>query len=184
MYHHSTRSAFSILEPGYWKKWSAGPRGHRKTIRKSVELGEIQIDTGASIDTFLAIYQKTKLPHGWKNFLIHRHSRLFAEQSGNLRTYLASAHGKILAGAVFLDDGATSTYLMAFQHPDAKPLHLGLAIVDRWFEESLEADFKYLDFDHMYDAHDPDSYLGYTQFKSGIADHDVRFDSLWIRFFG
>ncbi len=180
-YHHSTRSAFSVLGPEYWKKWSPGPRGHRKAIRKSLESGDIRIDTEAPIEDFLAIYGKTKLPHGWKNFLVHRHERLFAERRGNLRTYLASANGKILAGAVFLDDGPTSTYLMAFQDASAKPLHLGLAIIDRWFEESLVRGFEFLDFDHMHDRYDPDSYLGYTQFKSGLADYDVRFGGLWMR---
>jgi hypothetical protein len=182
-YHHATRSAFSILEPEYWKKWKPWPRGHRNSLRKSLESWEIRIDTWASLESFLAAYEKTALPHDWKGYLVARQKFLSGQNDGNIRIYLASINGEVLAGAIFLDDFPTSTYLVAFQEPSAKRHHLWLALVDRWFEESLSKGFKYLDFDHMRDAFDPASYAGYTEFKSGLADYDARFENVWVRWF-
>lgn len=53
-----------------------------------------------------------------------------------MRCFLVSMNGEIVAGAVFLDDFLTSTYLIAFQDKKAKPYHLGLAILDYWHEDS------------------------------------------------
>lgn len=183
MYHHSARSAFSVLTPEYWKKWGTGPRGHRNAIRKKIESGEISVDTDATLENFLAAYQKTALPHGWKRYLTNRQKYLSGLGDGNVRIFLASIRGEVLAGAVFLDDFPTSTYLIAFQDAKARKSHLGLALVDAWFQDSLSKGFEFLDFDHMKDPLDSASYAGYTEFKSGIADYDMSFDSVWLKWF-
>jgi hypothetical protein len=98
LYHHSTRSAFSVLDgPEYWKKWSPGPRGHRNTIRKMVTSGKIRIDTNASLEDFLAAYEKTILPHRWKRYFIARQKFLSSQNDGNIRIYLAFVENKALA---------------------------------------------------------------------------------------
>lgn len=40
-----------------------------------------------------------------------------------------------------------------------------------------------MDLDHMQDVLDKKSYAGYTQFKSEIADFDVKFWNVWMKFF-
>ncbi len=183
-YHHSTRSAFSVLDTReYWKKWSSNARGHRNKIKKEIESWIITIDTETSLANFLEVYKKTKLRHKWKAYNIWRQKYLSKNHSANIRIYTASIDGDILAGAIFLDDAPTSTYLIAFQDDRAKSHHLWLALLDRWFSESENLGYRYLDLDHMGDDFDPRSYEGYTKFKSEIADYELSFRKVWMKIF-
>ncbi len=181
-YHHSTRSAFSVLDAWeYWRKWSSSARGHRSKIQKEITSGTIRIDTEARLNDFLRIYKKTRVSHWWKSYLIFRQQYLSKSYPEKIRIYLAYLEWECLAGAIFLDDFPTSTYLIAFQDPRGKSHHLGLALIDQWFSESQELGFQFLDLDHMRDTLDPLSYAGYTEFKSGIADYEVRFRDFYMR---
>ena len=183
-FHHSTRSAFSVLESEeYWKKWQPNARNHRNKIQKYILDGKIYIDTNASWEDFRKIYKQTKIPHGYKWYLIWRQEFFQKNAPEDFRIFLAYIDGVPQAGAIFLDDHPTSTYLIAFQNPDAKKYHLGLAIIDRWFLDSQKWGYKYMDFDHMKDILDPISYAGYTRFKSEIADYDVKFWRFWMKIF-
>ncbi len=93
--------------------------------------------------------------------------------------YLAKSGNEVLAGAVYLDFSPTSVYLIAFLEPRGKSYHLGTAIIDRWFRDSLEQGFTYLDFDHMRDIGDPSSYQGYTDFKSEFAEYEIAHENVW-----
>ncbi len=182
LYHHSTRSAFSMLDtPEYYKKWSSKARWHRNKIQKECETWKISIDTNTNLEDFLAVYKKTKIHHKWKAYNIWRQKYLSKNHSANIRIYTASVDGVILAWAIFLDDHPTSTYLIAFQDDAGKPYHLGLTIIDRWFLESQKLGYQYLDFDHMRSIFDPFSYEGYTKFKSEIADYELSFWDLWVK---
>ncbi len=55
--------------------------------------------------------------------------------------------------------------------------------MDRWFADSQKLRYRYLDLDHMKDVLDNSSYAGYTQFKSEIADFDVKFPKVWMKIF-
>ena len=181
-FHHSTRSAFSVLDvQEYWKKWQSNMRGHRSKIHKLLQSGKISINTNASWEEFHLAYEKTKLPHGYKRYLIYRQNFLMNKHPEDFRIFLASVDGEVLAGAIFLDDCPTSTYLIAFQNNEAKRYHLGLALIDRWFADSYTLGYRYLDFDHMKDIFDSSGYAGYTQFKGEIADYDVRFWRVFMK---
>jgi hypothetical protein len=184
LYHHSTRSAFSVLDTTeYWKKWSSNARWHRNKIQKEILKGAININTDATLEEFLDAYRKTKIHHKWKSYNIWRQKFLSKNNSANIRIYTASVDWVILAGAIFLDDAPTSTYLIAFQDDAWKKHHLGLAIIDAWFSASQKLWYQYLDLDHMKDILDPSSYIWYTKFKSEIADHEIFFHKLFMRFF-
>jgi hypothetical protein len=182
-FHHSNRSSFSLLESTeYPKKWSSNARNHWKQIKKNKENGKIKIEE-VDIDTWISVYQKTHVPHKHKRYhasVVLRLSKLHPE---NLRLVFAYLDDIPLAGAIFLDEAPTSVYFVAFQDERAKPYHLGLALIDWWFADSLAKWYKYLDFDHMWSPGDPESYKGYTQFKSELADYEVEFDEVWWRWF-
>lgn len=154
-----------------------------RKIRKEIDAGIITIDTTTPLEDFIIAYRKTPVHHKWKRYNIYRQKYLSEHFPENIRIYTASIDGEILAGAIFLDDMPTSTYLIAFQHDRAKSHHLGLALIDRWFRESVLLGYRYLDFDHMQDTLDPSSYSGYTRFKSELADYELRFPNLWMRLF-
>lgn len=181
-YLHSTRSAFSILDtPEYWKKWSSNARGHRNKLLRMIDEWKIEIKTNATLEEFLEVYESVKTPHPYKKYFIKRQRFLDKYSNANIRYYIAFVDGVALAGAVFLDDLPTSTYLIAFQDVRGKSYHLGLAIIDRWFAESQELGYKYLDLDHMKDVFDPMSYSGYTKFKSEIADYELKWREVWVK---
>jgi hypothetical protein len=181
---HSSRSAFSILDrPDYWNKWTTSARAHRRRILQNIENGTIEISTTCSLDDFLRIYQDTPV-HDREKFSRIRMTRKLLENSESwYRIYTASVWGRVLAGAIFIDEGVTSEYWVSFYHPDSHPYHLGIALLDRWMLDSREKSIKYCDLDHMRDQWQSVSYAGYTQFKSSIADHDVYFHDMWIKFF-
>lgn len=184
LYHHSTRSAFSVIDDAdYAKKWSPNARWHIRKIRKELDAGIIKIDTETSLESFTLAYRKTPVHHKWKRYNIWRQKYLSTHFGANIRIYSASIDGEILAGAVFLDDMPTSTYLIAFQHDSAKSHHLGLALIDRWYAESQKLGYRYLDLDHMQDTLDPSAYAWYTRFKSELADYELRFPYMWMRLF-
>ena len=184
LYHHSTRSAFSILGwDDYSKNWSSSARWHRRKIQREIESGTLIINTHTSLDDFISGYKKSSIHHNWRRYNIWRQKYLSTHFPENIRIYSASIDGKILAGAIFLDDFPTSTYLIAFQDDPGKSHHLGLALIDRWFSESQKLGYQYLDLDHMRDTLDPTSYIGYTRFKSEIADYEILFRELWMKIF-
>jgi Acetyltransferase (GNAT) domain len=182
-YHHSTRSAFTLLKEDYRKQWSHGHRSDMHKIYPLIEDGTLRIETKGDPEDFLALYFRTEVPYPHKDFFLKRQQFFYAHHPKNFRTYIAYIKNEPMAGAVFLDDYPTSTYLIAFQDIKARQYHLWLAIIDTWFQESLKKKFLYLDFDHMRDHKDPVSYQGYTDFKSGIADYELHFEEVWLRFF-
>lgn len=180
-YHHSVKSSFSVLDQKeYWKKWERNARWHRNKIRKELDSWVIKINTNAKIDDFINIYVNTKVKHNLKRYLINRQKFLSEVWENNIRIYLAYIESIPLAGAIFLDDSPTSTYLVAFQNDKWKKHNLWLALIDKWFEESEKLWFKYLDLDHMRGFLDPNSYKWYTKFKSSIADYELSFPNVWL----
>lgn len=180
-YHHSVRCAFSVLDgKDYWKKWKKNEQGSRYKVLKEVETWKVVISTKASLEDFVEVYEKTKLKHALKNYLISRQRFISEIWWEKVRVYLAYVDSKPLAWAIFLDDFPTSTYLVAFQDNLWKKYHLWLAIIDKWFEESEKSWFKYLDLDHMKWFLDSSSYAWYTKFKSSIADYELNFPNMWV----
>jgi hypothetical protein len=181
---HSSRSAFSILDrPDYWNKWTTSARAHRRRILQNVENWTIEISTTCTLDVFLRIYKDTPVHDGQKSSRIRMTQKLLENRALGYRIYTASVWGRVLAGAIFIDEGVTSEYWVSFYHPDSHPYHLGVAILDRWMLDSYKLSIQYCDFDHMRDSGQSVSYSGYTQFKSSIADHDVYFHDMWIKLF-
>ncbi|MBC7498565.1 GNAT family N-acetyltransferase [Candidatus Gracilibacteria bacterium] len=181
---HSSRSAFSIFDhPDYWNKWIAPARAHRRKVIENIENGTIEISTNCSLDDFLILYQDTPVHDGEKSSRIRMTRKLLSDHELGYRIYTASVGGRVLAGAIFIDEGVTSEYWVSFYHADSHPYHLGIALIDRWMLDSYELSIQYCDLDHMRDSGQSRSYAGYTQFKSGLADHDVYFHDMWIRIF-
>ncbi len=181
---HSSRSAFMILNRSdYWNKWAAPARSHRRKVIENIEKGTIEISTACSLDDFLSLYQDTPVHDGEKSSRIRMTRKLLEDRESGYRIYIASVGGRVLAGAIFIDEGVTSEYWVSFYHTDSHPYHLGIALMDRWMLDSYEKWIKYCDLDHMRDSGQSRSYAGYTQFKSGLADHDIYFHDMWIRIF-
>lgn len=181
-HYHSTRSAFTLLESeSYEKKWEPTAQRKRKHIRKMMEEGIVRIETRANPEEFLRVYARTKISHSHQDFYMKRQKSFYVHAPESIRTYIAYVDGQPLAGATFLDDHPTSTYLIGFQDAKAKDYHLGLALMDAWFGDSENQGFRFLDLDHMRDIGEPRSFAGYTHFKSRIADYEVLFREVWFR---
>lgn len=181
---HSSHSAFSLLDRSdYWNKWSPKARAHRRKIQDLIKEKRLHIIETKDTELFLDIYSHTDIPDPNKDQLTEWLKRSFAISLDDMRIYLAYVDGVALAGAVFIDEGATTEYFTSFYHHDSKIYHLGIALMDRWFSDSYEKWMKYCDFDHMYDGWHTSSTLWYTKFKSSLADYDVFFHDLWIKIF-
>jgi hypothetical protein len=184
MLQHSSRTAFSVLDtPDYWKKWSPKARNHRRKIRGLIEEWTLQLKWSDHLEEYISVYEKTPVPDPYKAYLLHWCRSVSSRPNQKIRILMAYIQGEPLAGAIFIDEGATSEYFTSFYHKDAKPYHLWIAIMDYWFQDSYEKWFKYADLDHMRDRGQSKSLQGYTTFKESIADYDVYFHDIWVRFF-
>ncbi len=181
---HSSRSAFSIIDHSdYWNKWTAPARAHRRKVLANIEHGTIEILSDSWLDDFLLLYQSTPVHDSEKWSRIRMTRKLLQNQESGYRIYTAAVWGRVLAGAIFIDEGLTSEYWVSFYHQDSHPYHLGIAIMDRWFLDSYKNWIQYCDLDHMRDTFQSSKYSGYTKFKESIADHDVYFHDMWIKIF-
>ncbi len=136
---HSSRSAFSIFDRAdYWNKWTASARAHRRKVLKNIENGTIEIFTDCSLDEFLNLYRDTPVFDRDKMSRIRITNKLFKEVGSGYRIYIARVDGRVLAGALFIDEGVTSEYWVSFYHRDSHPFHIGIALIDRWFLDSYE----------------------------------------------
>lgn len=181
---HSSRSAFSILDrEDYWQKWSPKARAHRRKVLELINDWKITIKNDISLDDFLKIYKETPVHDGDKGFRIRLTKKLFERTKTDYRMYVIEVEGRILAGALFIDMGTTSEYWVSFYHRDGYPYHLGIAMMDRWFLDSYKKWVKYCDLDHMRDSWQSLGYSWYTKFKESIADFEVYFHDMWVKFF-
>lgn len=182
--NHSSRSAFSVLDrEDYWMKWSSSARWHRRKVLKQREDGKIQIDVQASPYDFLNIYKSKKIRDPNREYIIAWCEKKFSQSVDNLRVFLASVDGEVLAGAVFIDDWVTSEYFTSFYDKEGYPYHLWIALMDAWYFDSYKKWIRYCDLDHMRDSWQSFGYAGYTKFKESIADHDVYFHDMWVKLF-
>ena len=56
----------------------------------------------------------------------------------NTRIYVAYIDNKLLAAAIFIDEGVTSEYFTSFYAKESHTYHLGIALMDRWFYDSYK----------------------------------------------
>lgn len=181
---HSSRSSFSILDRSdYWEKWSSKARAHRRKVLENRDKWIINIRTDTSLEAFLALYKKTPVSDWEKEFRIRLTKKLFENTDTDYRIYTIEVEGKILAWAIFIDMGTTSEYWVSFYHREGYPYHLGIAMMDVWFLDSLRKWIKYCDLDHMRDSWQSFWYSGYTKFKASVADYDVFFRDMWVKIF-
>lgn len=183
---HSSRSAFCVLDKSdYWNKWSPKARWHRRKILDLKEKWILKITKCEDLNIFLNIYSTISIKDPNHKRLIKWCNRSFSDPiiKENLRVYVVYINEKILAWAVFIDEWKTSEYFTSFYTEESKPYHLWIAIMDEWFSSSYEKWIKYLDLDHMQDYGQLSSYAGYTKFKESIADYDVYFHDMWVKFF-
>lgn len=101
---HSSRSAFSILDtPDYWTKWSPGARGRRRKVLELIDSGRLVMQE-SSFKQFLRYYYETDVRDPHKRFVGRMTEKLFIGKENKHRVYLALIDGKVLAGAVFIDE--------------------------------------------------------------------------------
>lgn len=181
---HSSRSAFSVLDtPEYWNKWSGSARAHRRHVLENRAIGRIHISSDENITRFLELYGSTFTHDPNKSFVARMTKKLFIESASSYRIYIAYVDNIPMAGALFIDEGVTSEYWASFYYPESHPYHLGIALMDQWFLDSYKNWIQYCDLDHMQDNGQSSGFAWYTQFKSSIADFDVYFHDMWIKFF-
>jgi len=75
----------------------------------------------------------------------------------NKRIYLGYVVDLLVAGAIFIDEDVTSEYYMSFYNPESRPYQFGIAMMDRWYSDSLKLGMKYCDVDHMWERGYPSS---------------------------
>lgn len=183
---YSSRSAFIELDGSgeYWRKWTSKARNHRKNFLKQQTEKLIHVEQSDDLMLFRDMYKSAHISDPHKRIHLQWLNRVIQTQwMKNKRIYFWYIWDKIVTWALFIDMGTTSEYFMSFYPPESRSYQFGIGLLDRWMQDSLEMGIRYCDLDHMWNIGCPNSQKWYTEFKSWIAEYDVYFEDVWIKFF-
>lgn len=183
---YSSRIAFIELGASweYWNKWSSKARNHRKNFLKQQKENIVHIEQSDDITLFRDMYKSAQIRDPHKSIHIQWLNRVIQTQwIKNKRIYFWYIWEKIVSGALFIDMGTTSEYFLSFYPIESRWHQFGIGLLDRWMQDSLDMGIKYCDLDHMWNIWCPNSQKWYTEFKSNIAEYDVYFEDVWVKFF-
>lgn len=180
------RTAFSVLERDgspYFENWEKSARYARRKSLEAIREGTMSV-IETDVRTFREAYSASEIRHEFKESLLRALDFLPRRDPEMLRAYLSlNAEGRPTGGALFIDYAPTSLYYCAFLEKEGRRFEAGTALIDRWFSDSAERGFEYLDFGHLRSEEDPKDRDGYTNFKKRFAQYETLFDSVWWKWF-
>lgn len=162
-------------DPDYARRWSSHARRHRAHWLKQTDWEIVPI----TMEEYLAAYKRSKMD-AFLKFLFSRLLKQKAKGQGAL-LHIVGAKRKELgaqteAGFAFVDVPETrqSIHLMSFHSETAKKISAGTGLMDYWFARAPNAGIRYLEFGTFWTPGEPNSWKGFTAFKSqfGVITHD------------
>lgn len=177
----TSRSGFAEIngDPAYYKRWSSHAQRHRKRWLKAAADWEI---VPITVDEYIAAYKRSQQDQFLK-FLFSNLLRDKVRGHGALVHIVGARrkapHSPTEAGFAFIDVPETkqSIHLMSFHTEAAKEHSVGTGLMDYWFLRAPEAGIRFLEFGNFWTPGEPNSWKGFSQFKSqfGIqfTDHPM-----------
>jgi len=156
------------IEGDYTKNWSNQAKRHLKQWKKQNEWEIVE----AALPDFIRAYKQSKQSPILKRFFISSLLSREKTQTECLQLFgvkLKNAPHKELQGGLAVlnvPEAKQSENIISFLLPLAKASQAGTGLIDRWFSESRTAGFNFLDFGVFWAPHDPESWKGFTRFKS------------------
>ncbi len=175
----TSRTGFAVADgdPTYATRWASHAQRHRKNWLKRSDWEIVPI----TIEEYLAAYKRSKMD-AFLKFLFTSLLKQKAKGHGELLHIVGVKqkvpHAMTEAGFAFVDIPETqqSVHLMSFHSELAKTISAGTGLMDYWFQRAPEAHIRYLEFGTFWTPGEPNSWKGFTHFKSqfGVTFHDYR----------
>lgn len=181
---HFQETSVNILDENYRTKWNDRSRRALKKYEKSG--AEVR---SVDSDTFIEAFKKSHVKH-WtykliKGDYINNYKRIRSFGPDKVRQWLVyNTDWKAVAGLACIDYLKNhSVHFVAFTDKESYPIQWGTALIDTWFQESLEKWIKYITFDQLRNPHWPKDQKGYTEFKENFIEHRLSFPKAYFKIF-
>lgn len=163
------------IDADYATHWSSHAKRHRKHWNKQNGWEIVPI----TMEEYLAAYKRSKMD-AFLKFLFTSLLKQKAKSHGELLHIVGAKrkepHAPTEAGFAFVDVPETqqSIHLMSFHSELAKTISAGTGLMDYWFQRAPSAGVRYLEFGTFWTPGEPNSWKGFTNFKSqfGVTFHD------------
>lgn len=164
----TSRTGFATVDgdPDYFKKWTSHAQRHRKGWLKKTDWEIVPI----TMDEYISAFKRSGMD-GFLKFLF-----------SNMLKQKVQGHGKnvVIVGArlkgtsaieggfvhVDIPEIQQSLHLMSFHTDIAKKNEVGIGLMDYWYQYALQHGIKYLEFGCFWTPGEPNSWKGFSQFKS------------------
>ncbi len=171
-------------DDSYPTAWSEHARRHLKKWRAQTEW-EV---TRVPLKEFLVAYKRSPQNPILKGFFLTSLTHRNESQPGMVICYAAKRVGsdKIESGlAVFnIPEANQSEHVISFINREGKDAPIGIGLMDQWFKDSIAAGLRYLDMGVFWAPGDPDSWHGFSRFKSQFNITYIFFPRPRIRWVG
>lgn len=173
----TSRTGFSTLSgsPDYAKTWSTHAQRHRKTWLKKTDWEIVTI----SMEDYLAAFKRAKMDLFLKFMftnLLKQKVKGHGELVHIVGARITTPNSPIEAGFAFVHVPETrqAIHLVAFHTDVAKAHSVGVGLMDYWHQWALAANVRFLEFGMFWTPGEPNSWKGFSQFKSqfGLQFHD------------
>lgn len=184
----TSRTGFAEIDgsPDYAKRWSSHAQRHRKQwLKQSADWEIVPI----TVDEYITAYKRSTQDKFLK-FLFSNMLREKARGHG-ANVHIVGARKKIPhspteAGFAYVDVPETkqSIHLMSFHNDYAKKCSVGTGLMDYWFAQAPQSGTRFLEFGCFWTPGEPNSWKGFTQFKSQFGLHFTDYPRPLARWMG
>jgi hypothetical protein len=183
----SSRTGFATVEPAgdYTTNWTSHAKRHRKNWLKQSDWQIMPI----TAEEYINAYQRSKMRRSLKNLftdLVRKKITGHGEHIKIIGAKTARPDAAIEAGFAFVDVPETgqSIHLTSFFNSAARPVSAGTGLIDAWFNHARDNNIKYLEFGLFWTPGEPDSWQGFSQFKSQFGVQFVDYPKPLVRWMG
>lgn len=182
---HIEMTGFAKLpaDSPHWSYWSEHAKRHRNKWLKQNDWEIFE----PPVEEFIAAYKKSGQGPLLKSIFSKLLRRLKETQGGHVHILGArrrKPNARMEAGLVFLDipEARQGKHFISFIHHSAKDSAVGYGLIDEWFRSSAERGRHTLDFGVFWAPGDPESWQGFSRFKSQFNITYVRHPRQLVRF--
>lgn len=164
-----------------YDRWSPHAQRHLAKWNAQSEWKIVDI----SFADFYSAYKRISMTFLLKQFFLKLFREKHHAHGSRVRCFGARRRGTSLisAGLAVLDipEAHQTIHLVSFIQPEAKASSVGVGLVDYWFTSSKARGIRFCDFDAFWTPGNPDSWEGFSRFKSQFGTQYVRYPASLVR---
>lgn len=185
MGHRRTGYAEIKSPEAYREPWTSHAKRH---LNKWLDSQPYLLEETFDIEGFIENYKKLQKLHTLKGAfigLLRQHAK-FHNDLLHLFVARDRGNGSIVAGLAVVDlpDINQSHHLISFIHSVAKTSSVGTGLIDYWFRHAVSRRIRFLNFGAFWKEGDPQSWRGFSRFKSQFGIYFIDRPRPLVRFVG